>query len=212
MKIKSIVVEPFDKLPWITEEQAILAIGNAAGITHGKDDDELEACKKRALYCIKKGHHSVLEHINLSVWCIVDRGTSHALVRHRHCAFTQESSLYTKYAAGIEVIELPQVDPITCRRVPQYELSTLLDSEATYQKLLTEGLPNVIARDVLTNALATRLVITTNLREWFHILKVRKSKADSVRMHVFAYQLEQLLTKQFPTITPLMLAWKGEVE
>ena len=46
---------------------------------------------------IKSGHESVLEHFNLSVKFITDRAMANALVRHRHCAFSQESTHYINY-------------------------------------------------------------------------------------------------------------------
>ena len=46
---------------------------------------------------IKSGHESVIEHSSMSVRFIVSRRTSHALVRHRLCSFSQESSQYTNY-------------------------------------------------------------------------------------------------------------------
>ena len=47
---------------------------------------------------IKRGHESVLEHVGWTVRFICDRGVSHELVRHRLCAFSQESTRYVDYA------------------------------------------------------------------------------------------------------------------
>jgi thymidylate synthase (FAD) len=46
---------------------------------------------------IKRGHESVIEHYNVSVRFIVDRGVTHELVRHRLCSFSQESTRYVNY-------------------------------------------------------------------------------------------------------------------
>lgn len=54
---------------------------------------------------IKMGHESVLEHKSVSVEIVCDRGVSHELVRHRICAFSQESTRYVNYTnRGIEFI------------------------------------------------------------------------------------------------------------
>ena len=46
---------------------------------------------------IKMGHESVLEHVSVTVRYITDRATTHALVRHRVAAYTQESTIYCDY-------------------------------------------------------------------------------------------------------------------
>ena len=43
-------------------------------------------------------HESILEHASVSAKFTVDRGVTHELVRHRLCAFTQESTRYCNYA------------------------------------------------------------------------------------------------------------------
>lgn len=207
MKILSVEVKENVHLPWPDEDSVIVAIGNIAGVTHNKDDTEYQTCFKRVMQCIKSGHHSVLEHTNLSIDCTVDRGTSHALVRHRHCAVTQESTLYSKYKDDCAFIALPTTDPITDKAVGQIDVSILDKIEFEYHKLLKEGVINTLARDILPNCLATRLVITTNIREWWHIIQLRKSLADSVRMHCFAYQLNKLLCDRYPNITGALTSW-----
>ncbi len=63
---------------------------------------------------IKRGHESVIEHSAMTVKFICDRGVSHEKVRHRLCAFSQESTRYCDYAkpGEIEVIEPFFFDPM----------------------------------------------------------------------------------------------------
>jgi AraC-like DNA-binding protein len=49
-------------------------------------DSAIEFIKK----IIKNGHHSVLEHENIQVRIVCDRGVSHEIVRHRLAAYSQE--------------------------------------------------------------------------------------------------------------------------
>ena len=94
-----------------TERELINLAGSSAGICYRAEDSE-SANKRRLLDCIRKGHTSVLEHAVISFEVRCDRGTSHAIVRHRHCAFTQESTIYTKYTrfSELQFIELPTYD------------------------------------------------------------------------------------------------------
>ena len=95
MKFVDITIRPLDlKLP--TERELLIHIGIIAGICYASSMDE-EKCIKRAISCIRRGHHSPWEHITFTLSNIIDRGTSHALIRHRHCAFQQSSTIYQKY-------------------------------------------------------------------------------------------------------------------
>lgn len=49
---------------------------------------------------IKNGHEAMLEHSDLSVKFIADRGFSHEMVRHRLCSFAQESTRWCDYNNG----------------------------------------------------------------------------------------------------------------
>ena len=53
--------------------------------------------QKFVKHILKNQHGSVLEHFNLSFKIVTDRAIANALVRHRHCAFTQESTHYIDY-------------------------------------------------------------------------------------------------------------------
>ena len=47
---------------------------------------------------MNKNHESVLEHVNISVRVICDRGVSHEIVRHRIASYSQESTRYCNYS------------------------------------------------------------------------------------------------------------------
>lgn len=192
------------------EADLINLAGGAAGVCY-KAEDTYEANLNRLLSCIKRGHTSVLEHAVISFEVRTDRGTSHALVRHRHCAFTQESTIYTKYTRFTELnfIELPMYDAYREFEYPigYNEELQVYCQEATdhYTALLAEGLPAGIARDVLPNCTATLLKITTNFRELQSILNIRKQAADSIRMHQIIAMLEAELKAKYPILTKAIL-------
>lgn len=81
-----------------------------AGRTCYKSECKGEPEKFVEMIC-KRQHESVLEHSFISVKFIVDRGVSHELVRHRLCAFSQESTRYCNYnKKGITYIIPPWFD------------------------------------------------------------------------------------------------------
>jgi len=68
--------------------------------SEGKITEDGESAKKVVSMLISKGHEAMLEHSQLSVKFITDRGVSHELVRHRLCSFAQESTRWCDYANG----------------------------------------------------------------------------------------------------------------
>ena len=183
--------------PVWSEQSALEFIGQVAGECYNSSMDS-EACMKRALNCIKRGHHSPFEHFNITLKCTVDRGVSHALVRHRHCAFQQSSTIYQKFQ------ECEFIDSHTpC----DDKLSVYRQAEIIYNKLLNDGYPPSSARDVLPNALATNLIITTNIRQWVYMIQRRCGPGDSDNMHAWCKMVREWFEENYPRITLAFDTW-----
>lgn len=204
-------IEPMNTEALLEEDDLLAFIGNVAGECYNSSRDR-DACIKRALNCIKRGHHSPLEHYNITLKCLMDRGTSHAVVRHRHCAFQQSSTIYQKYKDTLPIVELPDVDPVNgeIQRLDyEDEVMNAVYEKAfdAYTDLISKGMPPHRARDVLPNALATNLIITTNLREYMFIMQRRTGPGDAIRMHAFAYLLRKLFEQCYPKLTAAFDEW-----
>jgi thymidylate synthase (FAD) len=151
---------------------------------------------------IKLGHHSVIEHSAMAVGFTVDRGVSHELVRHRLCAFSQESTRYCKYKDNVTFIIPPwcNISPgiyneadMTNDCPDSIWFNSMIYSEFEYKKLLSDGWSPQQARSVLPNSLKTNIVVTANLREWLHILTLRtSSKAHPQMREVMLSLLDQV--------------------
>lgn len=196
---------------WASERDLLDFIGKCAGNAYKAQDfstpEVNDANIARALNCIRDGHHSVLEHVNMTVLAVVDRGVSHALVRHRHTAFTQSSTIYERSNSHITVIAVPAEDPYfpgsdnpACTPMADSELESYKYAAVEYMSMLREGVPPSRARDALPTVLATRIVMSTHIGEWVYIAKRRAGKGDTVRMHCFAHMLDQLLREHYPRI------------
>lgn len=187
MKLVPMKLEPMG-LYFAYEEDLLSFIGRVAGECYNSSMDK-DKCIQRALNCIKRGHHSPFEHANITLKCTVDRGVSHALVRHRHCAFQQSSTIYQKFQ---------ECEFIGCHDVFEDKLSMYRQAEIIYNKLLNDDYPPSSARDVLPNALATNLVITTNIREWMYMIQRRCGPGDSDNMHEWCKMVREWFEKQYP--------------
>jgi len=146
---------------------------------------------------INLGHEAMLEHESISVKLITDRGVSHELVRHRLCSFAQESTRYCNYrnTGGITVIIPVNIGDNfdTWRNAMEY-------AERAYLNLISAGISPQIARSVLPNSLKTEIIVTANLREWRHILKLRVSPFA----HPQIRELLKLVLEEFKIKIPIV--------
>lgn len=122
----------------------------------------------------------LMEHITHSLLFVCDRGISHELVRHRNCAFAQESTRYCNYSLDkfgkeISVIKPYYFDDIKGENTNQYECwsKSCEAAENAYFNLLDIGVTSQEARCVLPNSLKTEIVVTANEWEWQNILDLR---------------------------------------
>lgn len=196
MKLVPMKLEPMG-LYFEYEEDLLSFIGRVAGECYNSSIDK-DKCIQRALNCIKRGHHSPFEHANITLKCTVDRGVSHALVRHRHCAFQQSSTIYQKFQ---------EIECIGCHDVCEDKLSMYRQAEIQYMKLLNDDYPPSSARDVLPNALATNLIITTNIRQWMYMIQRRCGPGDSDNMHEWCKMVSEWFEKQYPRTMLAFDAW-----
>ena len=117
-----------------------------------------------------------LIHETLSVKFTVDRGVTHELVRMRDCSFAQESTRYCNYSKGKFGNEITVIKPCFWNEDTEVFNEWKIgceESEKSYFILLNEGATPQEARDVLPTSVKADIIMTTNIREWVHILELR---------------------------------------
>ena len=185
-------------------EEMITFIEKAARICYrsepSKDLHQSEAFLEKL---IKKGHESVIEHVSLTVLCHVDRGTTHELVRHRLASYSQESTRYCNYAnKDLEFLSpaymIRRQDPNREKEITLKYLEMLRQAEENYKELIANGEPPENARQVLPNALMTRIIMTTNLRDWRHLLRLRTGPAAHPNIRTLANIILKTFQAKFP--------------
>ena len=138
---------------------------------------------------IKRGHEAVLEHCSFTVKFICDRGVSHEIVRHRMASYCQESTRYCNYSKGDFGSEITVIKPCFLAEnsdgMKEWK-SAMRFAEDHYFSLLNFGCSPQEARSVLPNSLKTEVVMTANIREWRHFLKLRCSPAAHPQMREVA--------------------------
>jgi thymidylate synthase (FAD) len=155
---------------------ALYNIETYARISHRSEERQTAWSWKTFLpaVVVNHGDWSVTEHSSATVLFTVNRGVTHEMVRHRLFAFTQESTRFVNYAKPeYEASYIP-----SCAVKPEHygewtqDLKTI---DEIYRKWLEVYSPQ-IARDFLPNALAAKIAVTGNFRNWRHAFLMRTSK------------------------------------
>jgi thymidylate synthase (FAD) len=143
--------------------------------------------------CIKKGHTSVLEHCNITLRCVTNIGTYKDFTRHRHCAFTIESTSFNKYDELVVILpDNVAVDPKL--------LETL---ETIQERIAITSIPPKYGRDYLPQCTAATMIMTTNIREWRYIIGLRGDPNDNPLTRDLRNKIWLELFKAWPFFFPI---------
>ena len=167
---------------------------------------------------------------SLSVTFTVDRGVSHEMVRHRLCSFAQESTRYCNYNKGKYGSEITVIKPIFFKDInfdsiekdgyPTFnnpselsgeEKEKILNrakdwyigckqAETNYIEMCNHGASAQEARSVLPHSTKVTITMTTNYREWRHILGLRCSTAAHPQIREVMVPLAKELRSKIPLI------------
>lgn len=192
------IIEPFDGLA------ALSRIEWCGRISHRSEDTQTEHSWKRFIPAVVMGHGdwSIVEHASVSVDMLVDRGITHEIVRHRLFSFTQESTRFVNYEKKMPPsFIMPDFSALAYRHEAETNWKRSIEHlEQSYRNLLVSGATPQLARSVFPNSLASRIVITGNLRNWRHFLIMRTTKEAHPQMR----QVTIPLLKQFKEAIPLL--------
>lgn len=151
-------------------------------ISHRSEEAMTETSWQRFIPSVVLGHGdwSVTEHASVSVDAMVDRGITHEWVRHRIGSYTQESTRFVNYQKKLP----PQfIMPFGLTPTQQAVWRGQIRKAAeAYRLLVEDGVSPQLARSVLPNALAARIIVTYNLRSWRHFFLLRTTKETHPQM------------------------------
>ena len=173
----------------------------AARVSHASEDKMTEDSWQRFLRSVilQHGDWSVAEHEKVTCEFLVDRGITHEIVRHRLASYTQESTRFINYAkkGGEARFIKPEFDSPACEKAWTMQIEY---AERTYMNLVGNSVKPQIARSVFPNALASKLVMTMNLRAWRHFFVMR----TSAQAHPQMRQVTEPLLAEFQRCIPIL--------
>jgi thymidylate synthase (FAD) len=157
-----------------------------------KIKDDYFSTKKFMKRIIESGHESILEHKSITVKFICDRAIANALVRHRHCAFSQESTHYINYLnRGYTVIVQEGLQDVAAW------MSGVTKIIHEHNQLDEK---NFVSRSLFPLCFKTELVMTTNIREWRHILRIRTADNCHIQMRTLMRPLLKKFKEELPIL------------
>lgn len=212
-----IIVEPYARLIGVADREdgirLLQKIEWAGRISHRSEEAQTEGSWEKFLRAVVLGHGdwSIVEHASATVDAVVDRGITHEWVRHRIGAYTQESTRFVNYEKKMPpgFIEPPGLSDEAARAGNGHpvELSSrqewrhaIQTAESVYKHLLAKGAAPQIARSVFPNALASRLVVTYNLRNWRHFFLMRTTREAHPQMRQVTIPLLREFQEKIPVL------------
>lgn len=210
MKVIKPTVEPL----FFPDRETLYGLIETAGRTcYQSEKVEGDTTEKFIQRLMKRKHWSVLEHANLSIRIICDRGVTHELVRHRIASYSQESTRYCNYAGDkfggeVKFIDLAtgfNYDLSNPRDLAKYGIwaRAMENAEKYYMEMLKAGATPQEARSVLPNSTKTEIIVTMNVREWRHFLEMRwvgVAGTPHPQMVEVAEKVYNLLNYYYPAI------------
>ena len=134
---------------------------------------------------INRKHLSVLEHFSVPCEVVCSRRVAQELTRHRLSSFSMESQRYVPYEeltficpVWLDIQEIRQHWNTLERGkhiliAYQNWFNQCITTEINYKMLRDSGRSPQEVAEVLTNSIATKLIMTCNLRQWQHVFDLR---------------------------------------
>lgn len=147
---------------------------------------------------VKAGHTSVLEHGYVTFRLKgVSRAFTHQLVRHRLCAFSQQSQRYVNEKKFTYITPAKIYNNSEAKKI--YD-KFLEESRNLYVKLQALNISNEDARYILPNAVCSEIVFSTNFRELRHIFEVRGSKRAQWEIREACIEMLKIMKEKVPSV------------
>ncbi|MBI3599169.1 MAG: FAD-dependent thymidylate synthase [Nitrospinae bacterium] len=189
MKIELLAITP-------DAEKLIESAGRTCYLSFDKVNEDSH--KRFVRMLLKSGHESVLEHAYATFRITGgSRAFTHQIVRHRLCAFSQQSQRYVD-EKGFNIITPSSIEQNKeAKRIFDDFIKSAKD---TYIKLQSLGIKKEDARFVLPNAVESEIVISANFREWRHILRERCGKSAQWEIREVSLEILRILKRHAPTV------------
>ena len=165
-------------------------------------------------YCMKEGHWSVFEMVDVVMEIYTSRAISAQILRHRSFHFQEFSQRYAD-PSKIE-LDLPKMrrkgstnrqgsimfdDPETQLEMNNKALAPVLVAIRAYDDLVKSGVALESARMILPLCVGTRLYMKGTVRDWLHYCRVRMDSHTQEEHRDIAIDCWNVLNAVIPATT-----------
>lgn len=184
-----------------------------ARVSNPSNQLNIDTGAKLLNYCVKHGHWSIFEQVDMTVEIKTSRAIAAQILRHKTFSFQEFSQRYAE-VQEFEDIEL-RMQGKTNRQVGDEVVNPELDNELAsslieqhveasktlYNRLIECGVAKECARMVLPLNVQTTLYMKGNIRSWIHYLQLR-TKEDTQKEHrLIAEEIKKIFINEFPVIS-----------
>ena len=196
-----------------------LDVVNAARVSFASSSDELtEKDKKLIKYLADHQHMSPFEHCTLKVKISCPLYIRSQIHRHRTFSYNEISRRYTSKDMEFYMSDTLRKQSESNRQASfgalaepeqeqvKVEIETLhKHCMDVYEGLLAMGVCREQARGVLPQNLMTEFMMTGNLRNWAHFVKLRSHEGAQVEVQIIAEQLTAIMIEKFGYAAEVLL-------
>jgi thymidylate synthase (FAD) len=165
-------------------------------------------------YCMKEGHWSVFEMVDVVMEIYTSRAIAAQILRHRSFHFQEFSQRYAN--PGKIELDLPSMrrkgstnrqgstayeDPGTQLEMNNKALAPILVAIRAYDDLVKSGVALESARMVLPMCVGTRLYMKGTVRDWMHYCRVRMDAHTQQEHQEIAKDCWNVLSQVLPATT-----------
>lgn len=134
-------------------------------------------------------------------WFVFDvrnasRSLTHQLVRHRMASYMQESQHYIDYEGGIVVVE----PDVANEEEREAFYTACREANYNYNELVEMGMAPYVARQVLPNATASRIVVGMNARSLYNFFGVRCCHRNTPEIKKLAWKMLRICKSAAPEL------------
>ena len=165
-------------------------------------------------YCMREGHWSVFEMVDVVMEIYTSRAIAAQILRHRSFHFQEFSQRYadpSKIEMDLPVMRrkgssnrqgsVPFEDQETQYQMDNKALAPVLVAVRAYDDLIKSGVALESARMVLPLCVGTRLYMKGTVRDWLHYCRVRMDNHTQLEHREIATDCWNVLSKVLPNAT-----------
>lgn len=165
-------------------------------------------------YCMKGGHWSVFQMVDVVMEIYTSRAIAAQILRHRSFTFQEFSQRYAdpskiemdlpkmrKKGATNRQGSVPFEDSEDQLNMDNKALASILYAVRTYKELVDKGVALETARMVLPLSVGTRLYMKGTVRDWLHYCRVRMDNHTQEEHREIATDCWNVLTQVLPVTT-----------